>query len=164
MSDYQLVKEFTDLAGGFQPVDVPTPMSKSEVYFLVTMMLDEIMELFATVAGPEETKESMINMIRESRNLPQESGSPEEITAAQADAMVDCYVYMLNAAAKKNVDLSSVFKVVHRANTAKIVDGKVLRREDGKILKPPGWTAPDITSEIKRQICAATAGQCAGTD
>ena len=155
-SDYQLVKEFTDLAGGFQPVLAPSPMTKPEVYFLVNMMLDEIMELFATVAGPAETKESMINMIRASKDLAQESGSPEEITAAQADALVDCYIYSLNAAAKKNVDLSSVFKVVHAANMAKIVDGKILRREDGKIMKPPGWTPPDITSEIRRQISAAT--------
>jgi hypothetical protein len=27
---------------------------------------------------------------------------------------------------------------------AKLVDGKVIRREDGKILKPAGWTPPDI--------------------
>jgi predicted HAD superfamily Cof-like phosphohydrolase len=27
---------------------------------------------------------------------------------------------------------------------AKLVDGKPIRREDGKILKPEGWTPPDI--------------------
>jgi len=25
-----------------------------------------------------------------------------------------------------------------------LVDGKVLRREDGKVMKPEGWTAPDL--------------------
>jgi len=27
---------------------------------------------------------------------------------------------------------------------SKLVDGKVIRREDGKILKPEGWTSPQI--------------------
>jgi predicted HAD superfamily Cof-like phosphohydrolase len=40
--------------------------------------------------------------------------------------------------------LDEVFKEVHRSNMAKLVDGKVIRREDGKILKPAGWTPPDI--------------------
>ena len=36
------------------------------------------------------------------------------------------------------------FAEVHRSNMAKLVDGKVLRREDGKVMKPEGWTAPDL--------------------
>jgi len=37
-----------------------------------------------------------------------------------------------------------VFAEVHRSNMAKLVDGKVIRREDGKVLKPEGWTPPDV--------------------
>ena len=35
----------------------------------------------------------------------------------------------------------------------KVVDGKVLRREDGKILKPEGWQPPEplIEQEVIRQ-------------
>lgn len=33
---------------------------------------------------------------------------------------------------------------VAKSNLAKIVDGRVIRREDGKVLKPEGWTPPDI--------------------
>lgn len=29
--------------------------------------------------------------------------------------------------------------------------GKFIHREDGKIIKPEGWTAPDIVAEIRRQ-------------
>ena len=36
------------------------------------------------------------------------------------------------------------FNEVHRSNMAKLVDGKVLRREDGKVLKPEGWTPPQL--------------------
>jgi len=40
-----------------------------------------------------------------------------------------------------------IWDEVARSNLAKISeDGTVLRREDGKILKPHGWTVPDIKS------------------
>jgi predicted HAD superfamily Cof-like phosphohydrolase len=41
-----------------------------------------------------------------------------------------------------------VWNEVARSNLAKIDDetGKVLKREDGKVLKPEGWTPPDIKS------------------
>lgn len=38
---------------------------------------------------------------------------------------------------------------VTRSNLAKIVDGKVLRRADGKIQKPPGFQPPDIAGALK---------------
>ena len=41
----------------------------------------------------------------------------------------------------------NVWDEVARSNLAKISeDGTVLRREDGKILKPADWTEPDIKS------------------
>ena len=36
------------------------------------------------------------------------------------------------------------FNEVHRSNMAKLVDGKVLRREDGKVMKPEGWQPPNL--------------------
>ena len=41
-----------------------------------------------------------------------------------------------------------VWNEVARSNLAKIDDetGKVLKRADGKVLKPEGWTPPDIKS------------------
>lgn len=43
---------------------------------------------------------------------------------------------------------------VTRSNLAKIVDGKVLRREDNKILKPEGWLPPDIRGALNFVIKA----------
>jgi predicted HAD superfamily Cof-like phosphohydrolase len=40
------------------------------------------------------------------------------------------------------------FAEVHRSNMTKVVDGKVLRREDGKIMKPPGYTPPNLINLI----------------
>ena len=42
-----------------------------------------------------------------------------------------------------------IWDEVARSNLSKISeDGTVLRREDGKILKPEGWTPPDIATII----------------
>lgn len=54
-----------------------------------------------------------------------------------------------------NAPYSDVWNLVQKANMAKVdpVTGKVKRREDGKILKPDGWVAPD--AEIKKVIEAS---------
>jgi predicted HAD superfamily Cof-like phosphohydrolase len=150
MSDASLVRTFTKETGNNVP-NTPELMTKGEVFFLIKMMLDEIMELAATVETPSATKDSMVKLIWNSKDIPQEEGTEEDIIGAQADALVDCYYYSLNAAAKKGVNLSSVFKLVHDANMDKRIDGVFLKREDGKILKRPGWVSPDIAAEIVRQ-------------
>lgn len=38
------------------------------------------------------------------------------------------------------------FREVQRSNMAKVVKGKVIRNEAGKIQKPEGWTAPNINA------------------
>ena len=41
------------------------------------------------------------------------------------------------------------FNEVHRSNMAKLVGGKVIRREDGKVLKPEGWQAPQLAQFLE---------------
>ena len=41
------------------------------------------------------------------------------------------------------------FNEVHRSNMAKLVDGKVIRREDGKVLKPDGWQPPQLAQFLQ---------------
>ena len=41
------------------------------------------------------------------------------------------------------------FDEVHRSNMAKLVDGKVLRREDGKVMKPEGWQPPNLAQFLE---------------
>lgn len=44
-----------------------------------------------------------------------------------------------------------IWDEVARSNLAKISSsGKVEKREDGKVLKPEGWTPPDIKSILKK--------------
>jgi predicted HAD superfamily Cof-like phosphohydrolase len=60
------------------------------------------------------------------------------------DALADIIYIACGTAVSYGIPLDRVFTEVHRSNMAKLVDGKVLRRSDGKIQKPEGWTPPDI--------------------
>jgi len=65
-----------------------------------------------------------------------------------ADALADIIYIACGTAVSYGIPFDEIFNEVHRSNMAKLVDGKVLRRADGKIQKPEGWTAPDIKSII----------------
>lgn len=61
-----------------------------------------------------------------------------------ADALADIIYIACGTAVSYGIPLDKVFAEVHRSNMAKLVDGKPIYREDGKVLKPEGWTAPNI--------------------
>ena len=67
-----------------------------------------------------------------------------------ADALADIIYIACGTAVSYGIPLDDVFAEVHRSNMAKLVDGKVIRREDGKVQKPEGWTAPDIRSVLDK--------------
>ena len=67
-----------------------------------------------------------------------------------ADALADIIYIACGTAVSYGIPLDDVFAEVHRSNMAKLVDGKVIRREDGKVQKPEGWTAPDIKSVLEK--------------
>lgn len=61
-----------------------------------------------------------------------------------AKELADIIYIVCGTAVSYGIPLDRVFDEVHRSNMAKLVDGKPIRRDDGKILKPEGWTPPDI--------------------
>ena len=61
-----------------------------------------------------------------------------------ADALADIIYIACGTAVSYGIPLDRIFAEVHRSNMAKLVDGKVVRRSDGKVQKPDGWTPPDI--------------------
>merc|ERR1719356_2358801 len=137
-----------------QPVTPrPTAMNRQEVDFIAKMVLDELLELYATVGSSSVAKNAMTRMLREAKDCKPVTGPPSNIIAEQNDAFVDIWYYCLNAACKKGVNLSSIFNIVHAANMAKVDPrtGKCNKRADGKILKPAGWMPPNVKQEIIRQ-------------
>lgn len=68
----------------------------------------------------------------------------------QLDALIDILVVTIGAIHSGGFDAEGAWKEVMRSNFAKIGDdGKVRKREDGKVLKPTGWTAPELAPFVK---------------
>jgi predicted HAD superfamily Cof-like phosphohydrolase len=117
------VKEFSDACNEANP-SKPIEMTKDAIAFIRSMVNDELDEL------------------EEATNITE-----------QSDALVDAIYYICDTAVRHGMNLDPLFDIVHRANMQKVVDGKVIRREDGKIMKPDCWQdpAPFLDTEVDRQ-------------
>ena len=67
------------------------------------------------------------------------------------DALIDILVVTIGAIHSLGADAEGAWKEVMATNFAKIdkETGKVRKREDGKVLKPQGWTPPELEQFIK---------------
>jgi predicted HAD superfamily Cof-like phosphohydrolase len=71
-------------------------------------------------------------------------------TVEQLDALIDILVVTIGAIHSAGMNGEAAWNEVMRTNFAKIdpETGKVRKREDGKVLKPEGWTPPDLAPFI----------------
>ena len=107
---------------------------------------------FATACdqAPSEANYKMyLDLIRE------EVGELEDAIAdndriEQLDALIDILVVTIGAVRAGGMNAEGAWKEVMDTNFAKIDPntGKVIKREDGKVLKPEGWKAPELTNFI----------------
>ena len=107
---------------------------------------------FATACdqAPSEANYKMyLDLIRE------EVGELEDAIAdndriEQLDALIDILVVTIGAVRAGGMNAEGAWKEVMDTNFAKIdpTTGKVIKREDGKVLKPEGWKAPELTKFI----------------
>jgi predicted HAD superfamily Cof-like phosphohydrolase len=69
----------------------------------------------------------------------------------QLDALIDILVVTMGAVRAAGWDGEAAWKEVMDTNFAKIDPdtGKVRKREDGKVLKPEGWKAPELAQFIR---------------
>ena len=71
---------------------------------------------------------------------------------AELDALIDILVVTIGTIHSAGFDAEGAWKEVMSTNFAKIdrETGKVRKREDGKVLKPVGWTAPNLVPFLKK--------------
>lgn len=65
-----------------------------------------------------------------------------------ADALADMVYVIAGTAITYGIDLDEALREVCRSNDTKFVNGQLIRREDGKILKPEGYEPPDLAAVI----------------
>jgi predicted HAD superfamily Cof-like phosphohydrolase len=70
----------------------------------------------------------------------------------ELDALIDILVVTIGAIHSAGFDAEGAWKEVMRTNFAKIdkETGKVRKREDGKVLKPLGWTPPELGQYLSK--------------
>ncbi len=66
------------------------------------------------------------------------------------DGCADVSVVTIGTLIAFGIDDEPILEEVDRANLRKFASGSY-RRDDGKWMKPPGWTPPDILGTIERQ-------------
>lgn len=111
------------------------------------LILEEALE-FVTAAGASALVTTTHNTYFEGRDAPD--------MVEMIDAMCDILYVTYGAASAMGIDLEPFFNEVHRSNMAKLgPDGKPIRREDGKVMKPKGWTPPDLVSLLTKELTEA---------
>lgn len=130
MSWIDCVKEFNRAYG----VEAPTE-SYTAMYTQYKLIREETRELTQAVGRWADTR----------------YGSEQEhaVRPEILDAICDSIYVLIGLALKMGFDLDAAFYEVHRSNMSKLgPDGKPIKREDGKILKGPNFTPPDLTPYI----------------
>ena len=71
----------------------------------------------------------------------------------QLDALVDILVVTIGAIHSAGYDAEGAWREVMNTNFAKIdkETAKVRKREDGKVLKPVGWTPPNLEPFVTKK-------------
>lgn len=138
---------------------IPVVITDNEIEYMSKIMLDGMMKLMATTYSPGYAKALLKNMIDASVDCPKKEyrnnlvGTVEKISDQQ-ETLVEMDYFIDDCAHKKGVNMSKLFELVQKANMHKL-DPKTrtfLRRENGEIMTPVGWEAPNIFNEIVRQM------------
>ena len=122
MTNYGLVAE---MHGKFRIETPPEPQSLDTAVMVgrVEMMLEELVELMRAHRAGD--------------------------LAEEADALVDLVVFALGTAHLMGLPWDDVFAEVMRANLAK-ERGVGKRRNGLDLVKPEGWTPPDVAGVLRR--------------
>ena len=111
----------------------------------------EIPKLDAPGLGSDELIELRIKLLTEEVQEYAEAARAGDLVEV-LDALADIGYILAGSVINHGLHhlYDEAFAEVHRSNMAKLVDGKVLRREDGKVMKPEGWTPPELGAILSK--------------
>jgi predicted HAD superfamily Cof-like phosphohydrolase len=96
-----------------------------------------------------EERELRMKLMKEEVNEYNKAEENNDINNMAVE-LADIIYIACGTAVSYGIPLDDVFNAIHQANMNKLVDGKVLRREDGKIKKPEGWQPADIAGILEK--------------
>lgn len=143
---YQRVKEFMQKVGQDTPSRLTTPEEKTRI-LRAKLILEEALET-ATAMGIEVRVGGESGVVLEEEALHYAAEGNVNLVEV-VDGCADISVVTTGTLIAFGVDDEPVLEEVDESNLRKFEPGSY-RREDGKWMKPPGWTPPDIIGAIGR--------------
>src|SRR5690625_1000839 len=144
-----LVREF-HLAFAVPIASDAPGVDRDRVHLRMDLVAEEFGELIGAVYGPGAQQVMRTAFLRARAD---DDGSRD--TVAAADALGDLVYVLYGMALECGIPLPAVLAQIHAANMSKLgPDGRPLYREDGKVLKGPGYTAPDVAGVLRRAAAA----------
>lgn len=135
MSHHKQVADF--MRAGNQTVrTTPTIPDAEESWLRANLLYEEVSEFTAA-----RTRCERAISVKDDREV---RGALIEM----ADALGDMCVIIYGTAHAYGIDLEKVLDEICSSNTTKVVGGKVIKRSDGKLLKPDTFVAPDLRTAI----------------
>lgn len=132
----------------------PTTVSRKDALLRCNLILEELKELIEA-SGFEIDNSNSWEILNVDENIYQNGfrygDTHKQDIVGIADAIADLLYVVFGAAVTYGIDAQAVFDEVHRSNMTKVwEDGTVHRREeDGKILKPLGYSPARIKEVLE---------------
>jgi|TARA_R110002074_G_scaffold271067_3_gene442810 predicted HAD superfamily Cof-like phosphohydrolase len=106
-------------------------------------------EVLAYPTFPEEhTQRLRVDLIEEELDELHLGIDNQDIVEV-ADALTDLLYVIYGAGHAFGIDIDECFQEVHQSNMSKLGEnGRVIKREDGKVLKPDTYFPPDLKSVL----------------
>jgi len=97
----------------------------------------------------DETSKLRLELIGEELGELEEAIANKDLVEI-ADALTDILYVTYGAGHAFGIDLDACFREVQRSNMSKLgEDGKPIYREDGKVLKGPNYSEPDLKKTLQ---------------
>ena len=125
-------------------------LERKSLHMRMSLIAEEFVELVGAVYGQAARTEAESGY---HRAVAVDDGTRDTVEAA--DALADLVYVIYGMALETGIDLPAVLAEVQRSNMSKLgADGKPIYREDGKVLKGPGYFAPDVAEVLRsRRLC-----------
>lgn len=113
-------------------VEINAPYSVNLLKLRQRLINEEVSELNAEM-------DTLINELETTGNV------DNEVKLKMFKELADVQYVLSGMAVSLGIPLEEVFRRVHESNMSKLVDGKPLKRADGKFLKGPNYKKPDLS-------------------
>ena len=140
-----LVRQFHDTYA-LPVVADPPSVDRDRVHMRMALVAEELAELVEAVYGKAAGAEMSAAF---TRAMAADDGTRDTVEAA--DALGDLTYVIYGMALECGIPLEDVLAEIQASNLSKLgADGKPIYREDGKVLKGPGFFPPDIAGVLAR--------------